>query len=49
VLVYDWPDWTLGVSSGLATLAAGFLTYRLARQAMEEPVSPRLQRVGSAF
>jgi NADH-quinone oxidoreductase subunit H len=49
VLVYDWPDWTLGVSSGLATLAAGYLTYRLARQAMEEPVSPRLQRVGSAF
>jgi NADH-quinone oxidoreductase subunit H len=49
VLVYDWPDWTLGVSSGLATLAAGYLTYRLARQAADEPVSPRLQRVGSAF
>lgn len=47
VLVYDWPDWVLGVLSGLAALVAGYLTYRVARRAIEEPVSPRLQRVGS--
>jgi len=46
VLVYDWPDWVLGALSGMATLAAGYLTYRAARQATE-PVLPRLHRVGS--
>jgi len=49
VLVYDGPDWLLGLSSGLGTLAAGYITYRAARQAAQEPVSPRLQRVGSAL
>ncbi|MCH7997861.1 MAG: NADH-quinone oxidoreductase subunit NuoH [Chloroflexi bacterium] len=49
VLVYGWPDWTLGVSSGALTLVAGYLTYRAARQAAEEPVSPRLHRVGSVL
>ncbi|HLB26453.1 MAG TPA: NADH-quinone oxidoreductase subunit NuoH [Dehalococcoidia bacterium] len=48
VLVYDWPDWVMGVLSGLATAAALYLTYRGAQQAAE-PVSPRLHRVGSAF
>ncbi len=48
VLVYGWPDWTLGVSSGLATLAAGYLTYRAARHAAEVRVSRRLHWVGSA-
>ncbi len=48
VLVYGWPDWVLGVTSGLATLTAGYLTYRGARRAAE-PVSPRLHRVGSAL
>jgi NADH-quinone oxidoreductase subunit H len=48
VLVYDWPDWVMGVLSGLATAAAVYLTYRGAQQAAE-PVSPRLHRVGSAF
>ncbi len=48
VLVYDWPDWTLGALSGAATAAIVYLTYRGARQAAE-PVSPRLQRVGSVL
>jgi NADH-quinone oxidoreductase subunit H len=48
VLVYDWPDWVLGALSGMAALAAGYLTYRAARQAAG-PVSPRLQRVGSVL
>ena len=46
VLVYEWPDWTLGVLSGTATLAAVYLTYRSARQA-REPYSPRYQAVRS--
>jgi len=46
VLVYDWPDWVLGVLSGMAALAAGYLTYRMAWRAAE-PVLPRLHRVGS--
>jgi NADH-quinone oxidoreductase subunit H len=49
VLVNDWPDWVLGVTSGAATLVALYLTYRLARRAAAEPVSPRLQRVGSVL
>ena len=48
VLVYGWPDWVLGALSGMAALAAGYLTYRMARQAME-PVSSRLHRVGSVL
>jgi NADH-quinone oxidoreductase subunit H len=48
VLVYGWPDWVLGVLSGTATLAAGYLTYRLARRAVE-PVSPQLHRVGGVL
>ncbi len=48
VLVYDWPDWTLGALSGAATAAIVYLTYRGARRAAE-PVSPRLQRVGSVL
>ncbi len=48
VLVYGWPDWVLGALSGAATLAAGYVTYRAARQAAE-PVSARLQRVGSVL
>ena len=48
VLVYGWPDWTLGVLSGAATLAAAYLTYRAARQAAA-PFSPRFQRVGSVL
>jgi len=48
VLVYGWPDWVMGLTSGLATLTAGYLTYRGARQGAE-PASPRLHRVGSAF
>ena len=48
VLVYGWPDWVMGVLSGLATAVAVYLTYRGAQQAAE-PVSPRLHRVGSAF
>ncbi|HEU4758467.1 MAG TPA: NADH-quinone oxidoreductase subunit NuoH [Dehalococcoidia bacterium] len=48
VLVYGWPDWTLGALSGLATLAAAYVTYRGARQAAV-PVSPRLHRVGSVL
>ncbi|MBI1886087.1 MAG: NADH-quinone oxidoreductase subunit NuoH [Chloroflexi bacterium] len=44
VLVYDWPDWTLGVLSGSATLLAAYLTYRGARQAAE-PYSPRFTTV----
>jgi len=46
VLVYEWPDWTLGVLSGTAALAAIFLTYRGARRALVA-YSPRPQRVGS--
>jgi len=48
VLVYDWPDWVLGVLSGTAALAAAYLTYRGARQAAV-PASPRLHRVGSVL
>ncbi len=48
VLVYDWPDWTLGVLSGTAAMAAAYLTYRGARQAAV-PFSPRLHRVGSVL
>ncbi len=48
VLVYEWPDWTLGVLSGIATLAAAYLTYHGARQAAV-PTSPRLHRVGSVL
>ncbi len=48
VLVYGWPDWVMGALSGAATLAAGYVTYRAARQAAE-PVSARLQRVGSVL
>jgi len=40
VLVYDWPDWTLGALSGAAMLAAGYLTYHSASQ-LAEPYSPR--------
>jgi len=40
VLVYDWPDWTLGALSGTATLAAGYLTYHSASR-LAEPYSPR--------
>lgn len=46
VMVNGWPDWVLGVTSGLATLALGYLTFRLARRVIEEPVSPRVHRVG---
>jgi len=46
VLVYGWPDWVMGALSGMAALAAGYLTYRMARQATSA-VSPRLHRVGS--
>jgi len=46
VLVYGWPDLLLGVFSGLATIAAAYLTYRSARQAVE-PYSPRYQTVRS--
>ena len=49
VLVYDWPDWVLGALSGLATLAAGYLTYRAARRTAAEPASHRLQRAGSVL
>jgi NADH-quinone oxidoreductase subunit H len=49
VLVYDWPDWVLGALSGLATLGAAYLTYRIARRAGRGPASPRLQRVGSVL
>jgi NADH-quinone oxidoreductase subunit H len=48
VLVYDWPDWVLGALSGMAALAAVYLTYRLARQSTRV-VSPRLHRVGSVL
>jgi NADH-quinone oxidoreductase subunit H len=49
VLVYDWPDWVMGVLSGLATLGAAYLTYRIARRVGREPASPRLERVGSVL
>ena len=48
VLVYEWPDWTLGVMSGIAAVAAAYLTYRGARQAAV-PASQRLHRVGSVL
>ena len=46
VLVYEWPDWTLGVLSGIAALAAVYVTYRSARRAVVA-YSPRLQQAGS--
>lgn len=48
VLVYDWPDWTLGVFSGAAAIAALYLTYRGARQAgvQYQPPTARGQRAG---
>ncbi len=48
VLVYGWPDWVMGALSGAATLAAGYLIYRVARR-MGEPAQPRLQRAGSVL
>ncbi len=39
-VVYDWPDWIMGALSGLATVAAGYLTYITARQTTA-PYSPR--------
>ena len=47
VLVYDLPDWTLGVMSGAATLVAVYLIYRGGRRAAAEPFSPRYQSVRS--
>lgn len=38
-VVYDWPDWIMGALSGLATVAAGYLTYITARQTAT-PYSP---------
>lgn len=46
VLVYEWPDWTLGVLSGAAMAAAAYLTYRNGRKAAE-PYSPRYHAVRS--
>ncbi len=46
VLVYGWPDWMLGALSGVAALAAVYLIYRAARQAIV-PYSPRFQTVRS--
>ncbi|HZP26958.1 MAG TPA: NADH-quinone oxidoreductase subunit NuoH [Dehalococcoidia bacterium] len=40
VVVYDWPDWLLGVLSGASTAAVAYLTYRGAQQ-KAEPYSPR--------
>lgn len=39
-VVYDWPDWILGVLSAAATIAVGYLTYTLGRGS-SEPYSPR--------
>ena len=47
VLVYDLPDWTLGVMSGAATIAAAYLTYRRGRRVIASPYSPRYQTVRS--
>ncbi len=46
VLVYGWPDWTLGVLSGIAALAAVYITYRGAHRAGVP--SPRLRRARGA-
>ncbi len=48
VLVYEWPDWVLGALSGMAALAAGYITYRVAWRATGV-VSPRLHKVGSVL
>lgn len=40
VLVYDWPDWVLGVLSGAGLLLVAYLTYLSSRQTAA-PYSPR--------
>ncbi len=44
VLVYGWPDWTLGALSGIAAMAAIYITYRGARQAGVYSPRPRRAR-----
>jgi NADH-quinone oxidoreductase subunit H len=48
VMVYGWPDWVMGALSGMAVLAAGYLTYRMAWRAAA-PASPQLERAGSVL
>lgn len=51
VLVYDWPDWTLGVLSGIAAITALYLTRRGARQAsvQYQPSATHGQRAGGVL
>jgi hypothetical protein len=46
VLVYDWPDWVLGVLSGTATIVLAVLIYREAQREVGGD-APRYQEVGS--
>jgi len=46
VLVYDWPDWTLAVISGVSAAALLFVIYHAARRSGAASQPRRAQRVG---
>lgn len=48
-LVYDWPDWTLTVMSGLGAAALIFVVYQAARRSGVTRPGPVAQRVGSVM
>jgi NADH-quinone oxidoreductase subunit H len=49
VLVYDWPDWTLSVLSGLSAAALVYVIYLAARREGVSVQTAGVQRVGSVL
>jgi NADH-quinone oxidoreductase subunit H len=47
VLVYDWPDWTLTIMSGVGAAALVFILYQVVRRTGVMYRAPIAQRVGS--